>query len=183
MKLNNKKMNVKHLITILILFVSFANAQQKSEIIFKEIESKDCRACYGSLVVEKGSLSDTIYGGQWGNVLNYKLIKIKDKKYLNTYYRYGYAGGSAVMDYKIHSIEQDNFLEPIFEKTFELYIETHRDYNDLPVNYIYERTVDVKLKNGIEFDINLKISYCPEIEEEKCDILFEESYIDFYNIN
>ena len=82
MKLNNKKMNVKHLITILILFVSFANAQQKSEIIFKEIESMDCRACYGSLVVEKGSLSDTIYGGQWGNVLNYKLIKIKDKKYL-----------------------------------------------------------------------------------------------------
>jgi hypothetical protein len=115
--------------------------------------------------------------------VNYKLIKIKDKKYLNTYYRYGYAGGSAVMDYKIHSIEQDNFLEPIFEKTFELYIETHRDYNDLPVNYIYERTVDVKLKNGIEFDINLKISYCPEIEEEQCDILFEESYIDFYNIN
>ena len=87
------------------------------------------------------------------------------------------------MIYKIHSIEQDKFLEPIFEKTFELYIETHRDYNDLPVNYIYERTVDVKLKNGIEFDINLKVSYCPEIEGEQCDILFEERYIDFYNIN
>jgi hypothetical protein len=48
------------------------------------------------------------------------------------------------MVYKIHSIEQDNFLEPIFEKTFELYIETHRDYNDLPVNYINERTVEMK---------------------------------------
>jgi len=45
MKLNNKKMNVKHLITILILFVSFANAQQKSEIIFKEIESKSFQLC------------------------------------------------------------------------------------------------------------------------------------------
>lgn len=73
-------MNIKNLFVILILSVSFANAQQKSEIIFEEIESKDCRACYGSLVVEKGSLSDTIYGGQWGNVVNYKLIKIKDKK-------------------------------------------------------------------------------------------------------
>lgn len=76
MKINNK-MNVKHLITILILCMSFANAQQKSKLNFKEIESKYCRNCYGSLVVEKGSLSDTIFGGQWGNVVNYKLIKIK----------------------------------------------------------------------------------------------------------
>ena len=43
--------------------------------------------------------------------------------------------------------------------------------------------VDVKIKNGIEFDIKLKVSYCPEIEGEQCDILFEETYVDFYNIN
>ena len=176
-------MNIKHLITILTLGVSFANAQQEYEISFQEIESKYCRNCYGSLVVEKGSLSDTIFGGQWGNVVNYKLIKIKEKEYLNTYYNYGFPMGQTVMAYKIHSIEEHNFLEPIFEKTFELYRETHRNYNDVPTNFIFDRTVDVKIKNGIEFDTKLQVSYCPEIEGEQCDILFEETYIDFYNIN
>ena len=51
-------MNIKHLITILILCMSFANAQQESKLNFKEIESKYCRNCYGSLVVEKENLSD-----------------------------------------------------------------------------------------------------------------------------
>ena len=154
-------MNIKHLITILTLGVSFANAQQEYEISFQEIESKYCRNCYGSLVVEKGSLSDTIFGGQWGNVVNYKLIKIKEKEYLNTYYNYGFPMGQTVMVYKIHSIEEHNFLEPIFEKTFELYRETHRNYNDVPTNFIFDRTVDVKIKNGIEFDTKLQVSYCP----------------------
>lgn len=183
MKINTKKMNIKHLITILILCMSFANAQQESKLNFKEIESKYCRNCYGSLVVEKGSLSDTIFGGQWGNVVNYKLIKIKEKEYLNTYYNYGFPMGQTVMAYKIHSIEEHNFLEPIFEKTFELYRETHRNYNDVPTNFIFDRKVDVKIKKGIEFDIKLQVSYCPEIEGEQCDILFEETYVDFYNIN
>lgn len=168
---------------LLILCMSFANSQQESEISFQEIESTCCRNCYGSLVVKKGSLTDTIYGGQWGYSVNYKLIKIKDKEYLNTYYNYGFPMGQTVLQYKIHSLEDNNFLKPIFEKSYELYRETHRNHNDLPVNYIYERTVDVKIKKGIEFDINLKVSYCPEIELEQCDILFEESYNDFYNIN
>ena len=47
-------MNIKHLITILTLGMSFANAQQESKLNFKEIESKYCRNCYGSLVVNKG---------------------------------------------------------------------------------------------------------------------------------
>lgn len=59
-------MNIKHLITILTLGLSFANAQQESEISFQEIESKYCRNCYGSLVVNKGSITDTIYGGAMG---------------------------------------------------------------------------------------------------------------------
>ena len=176
-------MKVYNLIIILFFSISFACAQQESKISFKEIESKYCRNCYGSLVVEKGSLSDTIFGGQWGNVVNYKLIKIKEKEYLNTYYNYGFPMGQTVMVYKIHSLEDKNFLKPIFEKSYELYIETHRNYNSLPVNYVYERTVDVKIKNGIEFDVNHKVSYCPEIEGVQCDILFKESYVDFYNIN
>ena len=176
-------MNIKHLITILTLGVSVANAQQEYEISFQEIESKYCRNCYGSLVVNKGSITDTIYGGQWGNVVNYKLVKIKDKEYLNTYYNYGFPMGQTVMAYKIHSIEDHNFLEPIFEKTFELYRETHRNYNDVPTNFIFDRTVDVKIKNGIEFNVSLKVSYCPEIEGEQCDVLFEESHVDFYQIN
>ena len=176
-------MNYKPLLVILIFGLFYTNAQQKSEISFEEIESKYCRNCYGSLVVKKGSFSDTIYGGQWGNSVNYKLIKIKDKEYLNTYYRYGYPGGQAVMEYKIHSIEEQNFLEPIFEKSFELYRETHRDYNDVPTNYIFDRTINIKIKNGIEFDIKLVVSYCPEVEDIPCDQLFEESYTEFYKIN
>ena len=110
-------------------------------------------------------------------------LGIKDKEYLNTNYRYGYPGGQAVMVYKIHSLDQDNFLVPVFEKSIEVYRETHRDYNNTPVNFIFERNVDIKLKKGIEFEISLKISYCPEIEDEKCETLFEESHIDFYKIN
>ena len=71
-------MNYKPLVVILIFGLFYTNAQQKSEISFEEIESKYCRNCYGSLVVKKGGFSDTIYGGQWGNSVNYKLIKIKD---------------------------------------------------------------------------------------------------------
>ena len=111
-------MNIKHLITILTLGVSVANAQQEYEISFQEIQSKYCRNCYGSLVVNKGSITDTIYGGQWGNVVNYKLVKIKGKEYLNTYYNYGFPMGQTVMQYKIHSLEDDNFLKPIFEKSY-----------------------------------------------------------------
>jgi hypothetical protein len=176
-------MNYKPLLVILIFGLFYTNAQQKSEISFEEIESKYCRNCYGSLVVKKGGFSDTIYGGQWGNSVNYKLIKIKDKEYLNTYYRFGYPGGQTVMAYKIHSIEDHNFLEPIFEKTFELYRETHRNYNNVPTNFIFDRTVDVKIKKGIEFNVSLKVSYCPEIEGEQCDVLFEESHVDLYQIN
>ncbi len=177
-------MNYKPLSVILIFGLFFTNAQQKSDISFKEIESEfSCRNCYGSLVVEKGSVSDTINGGQWGDPVNYELIKIKDKEYLNTNYRYGYPGGQAVMVYKIHSLDQDNFLVPVFEKSIEVYRETHRDYNNTPVNFIFERNVDIKLKKGIEFEISLKIGYCPEIEDEKCETLFEETHIDFYKIN
>ena len=176
-------MNYKPLVVILIFGLFHTNAQQKSDISFKEIESKFCRNCYGSLVVEKGSVSDTINGGQWGHPVNYELVQIKDKEYLNTNYRYGYPGGQAVMVYKIHSLDQDNFLVPVFEKSIEVYRETHRDYNNTPVNFIFERNVDIKLKKGIEFEISLKISYCPEIEDEKCETLFKESHIDFYKIN
>ena len=75
-------MNYKPLLVILIFGLFYTNAQQKSEISFKEVKHKyGCRNCYGSLVVKKGNFSDTIYGGQWGNSVNYKLIKIKDKEY------------------------------------------------------------------------------------------------------
>ena len=158
-------------------------AQQKSDISFKEIESEFCRNCYGSLVVVKGNVSDTINGGQWGQPVNYELVKIKDKEYLYTNYLYGHPGGTAVMVYSIHSLDQDNFLVPLFEKSIDVYRETHRDYNNIAVNFIFERNVDIKFKNGIEFEIGLKISYCPEIEDEKCETLFEESHIDFYKIN
>jgi len=50
-------------------------------------------------------------------------------------------------------------------------------------NYIFDRTINIKIKNGIEFDVNLVVSYCPEVEDEPCDQLFEESYIEFYKIN
>jgi hypothetical protein len=71
----------------------------------------------------------------------------------------------------------------VFEKSIELYRETHRDYNDTPANFIFERSINIKIKKGIEFEISLKISYCPEIEDEQCETLFEESHIDFYKIN
>ena len=176
-------MNYNFFTVIFMLSVICTNAQHKSDISFKEIESNYCRNCYGSLVVKKGNLSDTIYGGQWGNTVDYKLVKINDTKYLNTQYRYMFPGGQTILAYKIYSIENHNFLKLIFDKTIELYRETHRDYYDIPVNYIFERNVDVKIKNGIEFNINLKISYCPEIEDRQCEILFEDTHVDIYKIN
>jgi len=81
------------------------------------------------------------------------------------------------------SIYFNNFLVPVFEKSIEVYRETHRNYNNVPTNFIFDRTVDVKIKKGIEFNVSLKVSYCPEIEDEQCDVLFEESHVDLYQIN
>ena len=59
----------------------------------------------------------------------------------------------------------------------------------LIVSYNFILIVDIicyvfkRIKKGIEFNISLKVSYCPEIEGEQCDVLFEESHIDFYKIN
>ena len=74
--------------------------------------------------------------------------------------------GQTVMQYKIHSLEDDNLLKPIFEKSYELYIETHRNYNNLPVNYFRK---EEKIKN--RFDVNLEVSYCPEIKGEQSSFL------------
>ena len=177
-------MNYKPLLVVLIFGLFYTNAQQKSEISFKEVKHKyGCRNCYGSLVVKKGNFSDTIYGGQWGNTVNYKLVKIDKKDYIHTSYNYGFAMGESYMIHKILSLDEDIFLESVFEKEIKIYQETHRKYNGIPTNFIFERDVQVSIKNGIEFDIKLVVSYCPEVEDESCDQLFEESYIEFFKIN
>ena len=112
-------MNYKPLLVILIFGLFYTNAQQKSEISFKEVKHKyGCRNCYGSLVVKKGSFSDTIYGGQWGNTVNYKLVKI-DKKEVNIRLSKVYRNNTYTVDYGTLSAKER--MKLISNDTFDIH--------------------------------------------------------------
>ena len=83
--------------------------------------------------------TDTIFGGQWGNPPKYKIKKIKNKEVLITEFDNGYSYGNTVKDFKILSLDKDNFLDEIFKKEILLYKETHSAENNIPTNFLYKK--------------------------------------------
>ena len=172
----------KKIKTLFLLVSTILNSQN---ITVKELRAKyDCRGCPGSLVVKNENKVDTIFGGQWGNPPEYKFIEINNKEYIYTYGNYGFAGGLRSNINRLYSIDNETFLEKVFDKEHITYRETFRSYDGLNINFVIERYIKTTIENGFKFEIKLTIRSCPEIlGYENCDEIITETMTEFYPIN
>lgn len=169
--------------TIMITCSSCSNKKQDNsgfDVKFETIKGDDCHNCFGKLVVSKGSLVDTIKGGQWGKNVDYQTIKINSKEYLFTRFSYSYPMGERCNEYKIYSLESSSFMKKLFEKAITEYKENNQTENGISINYIISREIKVNLKDSIGFFIKMKVKKCPEIEGEDCETIFEDTSLEYY---
>lgn len=179
---------LKHLIkiaalTIIIINSSCSNKKQDNsgfDVKFEAIKGDDCHNCFGKLVVNKGSLVDTIKGGQWGKTVDYQTFNINSKKYLFTSFSYSYPMGERCNEYKIYSLESSTFMKKLFEKSITEYKENNLTENGISVNYLISRDIKVNLKDSIGFFVKMKVNKCPEIEGKDCETIFEDTSLEYY---
>lgn len=177
---------MKKIISIIFFLSSiYLLGQNNPSITIEEIRHRyDCRGCYGSIVVKKENKVDTIYGGQWGNPPEYKFIELNNKDYIHTHGNYSFSGGIRTNINKLYSLNNENFLEKVFEKEHITYSETFREYDGLNMSFVILRDIKITIKNGFKFEIKLTIKSCPEIlGYEGCDEIFTENMKEFYPIN
>jgi len=170
-------------LTLLVINFSCSNKKQDNSgfaVKFKTITGDDCHNCFGKLVVSKGSLVDTIKGGQWGKSVDYQTFKINSKEYLFTSFSYSYPMGERCNEYKIYSLESTTFMKKLFEKAITEYKENNQTENGISINYIMSREIKVSLKDSIGFSIKMKVNKCPEIEGEDCETIFEDTSLEYY---
>ena len=167
-----------------ILFLLLSAILNSQNIIVEELRAKyDCRGCPGSLVVKKKNEVDTIFGGQWGNPTQYKFIEINNKEYIYIFGNYGFAMGLRTNVNELYSLDNEAFLEKVFEKEHITYRETFREYNGLNINFVIERYIKTTIENGFKFEIKLTIRSCPEIlGYENCYEIITETMTEFYSI-
>jgi hypothetical protein len=180
----NKKFTFLVVITILVINVSCSNKKEDNsgfDVKFKTIKGDDCHNCFGKLVVSKGSLVDTIKGGQWGKNVDYQTLKINSKEYLFTSFSYSYPMGERCNEYKIYSLESTTFMKKLFEKAITEYKENNQTENEVSINYIMSREIKVSLKDSIGFFIKMKVKKCPEIEGVDCVTIFEDTSLEYYS--
>jgi len=170
-------------LTIMILYFSCYNKKQDNsgfDVKFQTINGDDCHNCFGKLVVSKGSLIDTIKGGQWGKCVEYHKFNIKSKEYLFTSFSYSYPMGERCNEYKIYSLESSSFMKKLFEKVITEYKENNLTENGISINYIISREIKVSLKDSIGFFIKMKVKKCPEIEGVNCEDILEDINLEYY---
>jgi len=173
------------LVVLTLVAINFSCSNKKEDnsgfdVKFKTIKGDDCHNCFGKLVVSKGSLVDTIKGGQWGKSVDYQTFKINSKEYLFTSFSYSYPMGERCNDYKIYSLESTTFMKKLFEKAITEYKENNQTENGISINYIMSREIKVSLKDSIGFSIKMKVNKCPEIEGEDCETIFEDTSLEYY---
>jgi hypothetical protein len=179
----NKKFAYLIVLTLLLINFSCSNKKQDNSgfsVKFEPIKGDDCHNCFGKLVVSKGSLVDTIKGGQWGKNVDYQTIKINSKEYLFTSFSYSYPMGERCNEYKIYSLESSSFMKKLFEKAITEYKENNQTENGISINYIISREIKVNLKDSIGFFIKMKVKKCPEIEGVDCETIFEDTSLEYY---
>lgn len=170
-------------LTIMIIYSSCSNKKQDNsglDVKFQTIKGDDCHNCFGKLVVSKGSLVDTIKGGQWGKSVDYQTFNIKSKEYLFTSFSYSYPMGERCNEYKIYSLESSTFMKKLFEKAITEYKENNLTENGISVNYLISREIKVSLKDSIGFFVKMKVKKCPEIEGQDCETIFEDTNLEYY---
>ena len=70
----HKKFTFLVVLTLLIFNYSCSNKKQDNSgfaVKFETLKGDGCHNCFGKLVVSKGSLVDTVKGGQWGKTVDY----------------------------------------------------------------------------------------------------------------
>jgi hypothetical protein len=169
-----------------LLLINFSCSHKKQDnsgvaVKFETLKGDDCHNCYGKLVVSKGSLVDTIKGGQWGKSVDYQTIKINSKEYLFTSFSYSYPMGERCNEYKIYSLESSSFMKKLFEKAITEYKENNLTENGISTNYLISREIKVSLKDSIGFFIKMKVKRCPEIEGKDCETIFEDTNLEYYS--
>jgi hypothetical protein len=150
---------LKHLkasLLLTILIINFSGSHKKQDdsnfdIKFETIKGDDCHNCFGKLVVSKGSLVDTIKGGQWGKSVDSQTFKINSNEYLFTSFSYSYPMGERCNQYKIYSLESSSFMKKLFEKAITEYKENNLTENGISINYLMSRKIKVNLKDSIGF--------------------------------
>ena len=177
--------NITTLVVLTLLLINFSCSNKKQDnagfdVKFETIKGNDCHNCFGKLVVSKGSLVDTIKGGQWGKNVDYQTIKINSKEYLFTSFSYSYPMGERCNEYKIYSLESSSFMKKLFEKAITEYKENNLTENGISINYLISREIKVSLKDSIGFFIKMKVKKCPEIEGENCETIFEDTSLEYY---
>ncbi len=180
-------MHKKHiyLVVLTLLLINFSCSHKKQDnsgfdLKFETITGDDCHNCFGKLVVRKGSLVDTIKGGQWGKNVNYQTFKINFKEYLFTSFSYSYPMGERCSEYKIYSLESSSFMKKLFEKVITEYKENNLTENGISINYLVSREIKVNLKDSIGFFVKMKVKKCPEIEGQDCETIVEDTSIEYY---
>ena len=179
----NKKFAYLVVLTLLLINFSCSNKKQDNSsyaVKLETIKGNDCHNCFGKLVVSKGSLVDTIKGGQWGKSVDYQTFNINSKEYLFTSFSYSYPMGERCNEYKIYSLESSSFMKKLFEKAITEYKENNQTENGISINYIISREIKVNLKDSIGFFIKMKVKKCPEIEGVDCETIFEDTSLEYY---
>ncbi len=179
----HKKFTFLVILALIIINSSCSNKKEDNsgfDVKFKTIKGDDCHNCFGKLVVSKGSLVDTIKGGQWGKCVEYHKFNIKSKEYLFTSFSYSYPMGERCNEYKIYSLESTTFMKKLFEKAITEYKENNQTENEISINYIMSREIKVSLKDSIGFFIKMKVKKCPEIEGVDCETIFEDTSLEYY---
>lgn len=170
------------LLQLIIIFYSCNNSNDNISynLNFKTQKGQDCKDCEGYLIITKGKQSDTIKGGQWGKVVNYITFNIKGKKYLLTNFTYSYQMGTKLNEYKIYSLEKQQYLKKLFEKAIVVYEERNMKEKNVSINYTMERDVQVTFKDSIGFLVKMKIKKCPELENVPCQEIFDDTNLEYY---
>jgi hypothetical protein len=179
----HKKFTFLVILVLLVINSSCSNKKPENsafDVKFQTINGDDCHNCFGKLVVSKGSLVDTIKGGQWGKNVDYQTFNINSKEYLFTSFTYSYPMGERCNEYKIYSLESSSFMKKLFEKAITEYKENNLTENRISVNYIISREIKVSLKDSIGFFVKMKVKKCPEIEGEDCETIFEDTSLEYY---
>jgi hypothetical protein len=162
------------------LFVSYFSVAQ-NRIIFKEIKNtSDCHNCSGKLIVSNGIKTDTIYGGEWGNPPSYHLKNIDGNDMLIVDTTYSFAGGEKRMYLQLYSLNDNSFLNKIFEKDILLYSERNVNENGISTNYTYKNNPIINYQKPIKITNQITREKCPEIDDLKCTLLKKHTKIHYF---
>ncbi len=143
---------MKKITYLAFIFLLFCCSDSHDKIIITSKNNlKDCHACPGYILIQKDKNIDTLKTGSWGQPGKYSLFRYKKKDFI-VLYNFYFMGGLMESGIKILSLEEDDYLEIIFDTIVD---DEHMD------------ALNIKRK---------------ELEFFSPDSLIIQSYIETYNL-